>query len=67
MGAVLDDFYQIAVRTGVYALTLTALNGDAERFYKRLGFVSYGAPSLQPSMLLPAQSVMALVETEKVA
>jgi len=32
MGAVLDDFYQIAVRTGVYALTLTASMGMRNAF-----------------------------------
>jgi GNAT superfamily N-acetyltransferase len=62
MGRVIDDFYQIATRSTVYALTLTSRNSDAERFYKRLGFVPYGPSRSQQSMLLPAQSVVELIE-----
>ena len=62
MGSVIRDFYEIVVRTNAYGLTLTALNADAERFYKRAGFVNYGSPRAQPTMLLPAQAIIDLIE-----
>jgi GNAT superfamily N-acetyltransferase len=59
MGAALQDFYEVAVRTGIYALTLVAVDREVAKFYERLGFVQYGNPdAMQPKMLLPADSVI---------
>jgi GNAT superfamily N-acetyltransferase len=62
MGAVLGDFYEVAVRTGVYALTLVAINQDVANFYKGLGFVPYGPDSATPKLLLPSKSVIEMAE-----
>ena len=40
LGKALDDFYEVATRTGVFVLTLTAINNSAEMFYRGLGFQS---------------------------
>jgi GNAT superfamily N-acetyltransferase len=59
MGAVLQDFYEVVIRTGIFSLTLQAINRDVMDFYKRLGFVQYGNPHAEmPKMILPAQSVI---------
>ncbi|GLI23455.1 GNAT superfamily N-acetyltransferase [Xanthobacter flavus] len=64
MGAVLDDFYQIAVRTGIFALTLSAINPDVAQFYKKLGFVEYGSQTARPKLFLPSRSVIELHEQQ---
>ena len=62
MCAVLGDFYEVAVRTGVYALTLVAINQDVASFYRGLGFVPYGPDSDMPKLLLPSKSVIEMAE-----
>jgi GNAT superfamily N-acetyltransferase len=63
MGAVLRDFYEISVRTGIYAITLTAADRRTAEFYEKLGFVHYGTPvARQPAMLLPSRSVIEIIE-----
>jgi len=60
MGAALDDFHIIAVRTGVFALTLEAVDRETMKFYDGLGFVPYGpADAMMPKMLLPADAIIA--------
>ena len=64
MGAALDDLYEVAVRTGVFALTLIAIDQKTAGFYRKLGFVDFGDPNAtQPALLLPAASVIALRES----
>jgi GNAT superfamily N-acetyltransferase len=59
MGRALDDFYEVATRTGVFAMTLVAANRSVVRFYADLGFVIYGdQAAAQPKMLLPAAAVI---------
>lgn len=63
MGAAIRDFYEVAVRTGIYAMTLEAVDRNVAKFYERLGFVHYGDPErMMPKMLLPAASVIELHE-----
>jgi hypothetical protein len=64
MGSVVRDFYEIIIRTGICALTLTAIDHKTAEFYERLGFVRYGVngASAQPTMLLPSRSVIDLIE-----
>ena len=63
MGSVIQNFYEIAVRTGIYAMTLSAIDSKTTEFYERLGFVHYGDPgAAQPNMLLPSRSVIELIE-----
>jgi GNAT superfamily N-acetyltransferase len=63
MGAAIDDFYEVAVRTGIFALTLVAIDQKTADFYHQLGFVNFGEPTAtQPSLLLPALSVISLRE-----
>jgi GNAT superfamily N-acetyltransferase len=65
MGAALHDFYEIVVRTGIYAMTLMAANRDVVDFYSQLGFVVYGDPeSHMPKMILPAASVIEIIERD---
>jgi hypothetical protein len=64
MGAALDDLYEVAVRTGVFALTLVAIDKKTAEFYRKMGFVDFGAPeAAQPALLLPAASVISLRES----
>jgi GNAT superfamily N-acetyltransferase len=64
MGAALDDFYEVAVRTGVFALTLVAVDKKTAEFYRKMGFVDFGDPeATQPALLLPAASVISLRES----
>lgn len=63
MGAALVDFYEVAVRTGIYALTLIAVDQEIAKFYKKLGFGFYGdMNAIMPKMILPAASVMEMIE-----
>ena len=62
MGYALHDFYEVAVRTGIYALTLISVDEETTKFYKGLGFVPYGTDSAVHRMLLPAEAVIALEE-----
>lgn len=63
MGAALDDFYEVAIRTGIFALTLVALDQKTAEFYRKMGFVDFGdVKATQPSLLLPAASVIAVRE-----
>jgi GNAT superfamily N-acetyltransferase len=64
MGAALAEFYEIVIRTGIYALTLVAANRAVVDFYSKLGFVVYGdRDTSMPKMILPAASVVELIET----
>lgn len=66
MGSAIQDFYEIAVRTGIYAMTLTAIDTKTAEFYGKLGFVYYGdRDATQPSMLLPSRSVIEMIERKK--
>lgn len=61
MGAALEDFYQVAVRTGIFAMTLVAIDRRTAGFYRKMGFIDFGDPqATQPNLLLPAASVIAL-------
>jgi GNAT superfamily N-acetyltransferase len=63
MGAAIDDFYEVSSRTGIFALTLVAVDQKTAEFYRNLGFVDFGdEEATQPSLLLPALSVMKLRE-----
>jgi GNAT superfamily N-acetyltransferase len=63
MGAALDDFYEVATRTGIFALTLVAIDQKTADFYMKLGFITFGNPdATQPSLLLPAAAVIAVRE-----
>lgn len=62
MGDVLRSFYEVANKTGIFALTLVAIDEPTAQFYRKLGFAPYGPNSGQPRMLLPAQTVIELVE-----
>jgi GNAT superfamily N-acetyltransferase len=57
MGSAIEDFYQIADRTGIAALTLTPISNAAASFYGSLGFITYGSGDLPP-MFLPAETVI---------
>jgi GNAT superfamily N-acetyltransferase len=64
MGAALAEFYEIVIRTGIYALTLVAANRTVVDFYNQLGFVVYGdRDTSMPKMILPAASVVELIGT----
>ena len=59
MGAAIDDFYEVAVRTGIFALTLTAIDQKTSDFYRKLGFIDFGAEgATQPNLFLPAATVI---------
>ncbi|WLA62365.1 GNAT family N-acetyltransferase [Bradyrhizobium diazoefficiens] len=59
MGAAMDDFYEVAVRSGIFALTLTAIDKKTAEFYRKLGFIDFGAKDIsQPNLLLPAASII---------
>ena len=45
MGRALDDFHEVAIRTGVSALTVHPISSNARIFYGSLGFQPYGAKS----------------------
>jgi ribosomal protein S18 acetylase RimI-like enzyme len=59
MGAVVDDFYGVAIRSGIVALTVAAINARTAEFYRKMGFVDFGEKGIsQPSLFLPAVSVI---------
>jgi hypothetical protein len=61
MGSALDDFYEVATRTGIFALTLVAVDRKTAEFYQKLGFLPFGdLNASQPSLLLPAAAVIDL-------
>lgn len=61
MGSALDDFYEVAVRTGIFALTLTAVDEKTADFYRKLGFTDFGSSgATQPRLILPADVVIEL-------
>lgn len=63
MGSAISDFYDVAVRTGIFCMTLQAINQEAAKFYKELGFVEYaGRDAVTPKMILPARSVIEMIE-----
>lgn len=62
MGRVLDRYYQIVRTLGDLPLTLVAANEEAKKFYTSLGFAPYGQGAGLPRLLLPAQSVIELIE-----
>jgi GNAT superfamily N-acetyltransferase len=62
MGRVMNDFYHVVIRTGIFALTLNALNKDVATFYKKLGFDYYGPITSQPSMLISSEAAIDLEE-----
>lgn len=64
MGALINDFYEVATRTGIVALTLVAIDQETAKFYDKLGFVRFGdQEAKQPSMFLPAMSVITVRES----
>jgi GNAT superfamily N-acetyltransferase len=58
MGRALDDFYEVATRTGISALTLKPISTDAEIFYATLGFVPYGNAAPFRRRYLLAEALM---------
>ncbi len=62
MARAIDDFYEIATRTGVRFMTLVSISEDTKAFYEKLGFEQYGTSLSHPKMLLPAQSVIEVRE-----
>lgn len=61
MGAALEDFYQVATRTGIFALTLVAIDRKTANFYRKMGFIDFGDANVaQPKLLLPAASIIDL-------
>jgi GNAT superfamily N-acetyltransferase len=59
MGALVDDFYEVAIRSGIVALTVVAINARTADFYRKMGFVDFGEKgSSTPSLFLPAASVI---------
>jgi hypothetical protein len=66
MGTALQDFYEIVNRTGIFAMTLQALNRDLMDFYRKLGFEIYGNQyATMPKMILSAQAVVDTIEKRK--
>lgn len=59
MGRVLADFEAYVAHAGLPALTLKALNEQAQRFYKKLNFIRYGPDVHGRRMVLPARMVIA--------
>jgi ribosomal protein S18 acetylase RimI-like enzyme len=57
MGKAIDDFYEVADRTGISALTLQPIDEQKALFYKKLGFVPYGQRTI-PRMFLDAKTVI---------
>lgn len=63
MAYAIKDFYEIVMKTGIFAMTLVALDKEVAKFYEKLGFVQYGdKEATMPRMLLPAQSVVEMIE-----
>ncbi len=56
-GKVLDDFYEVATRTGIFVLTLDAISDTAVLFYQSLGFQK--ADGYTKKLNLPIQDVIA--------
>jgi GNAT superfamily N-acetyltransferase len=66
MGAALQDFYEIVNRTGIFAMTLQALNRDLMDFYHKLGFVAYGNEhATMPKMIISSQAIVDTIEKRK--
>lgn len=62
MARAIQEFGQVALSTGVCAMTLVSIDEAKARFYESLGFRRYGAPCNQPKMFLPARSAIELLE-----
>jgi GNAT superfamily N-acetyltransferase len=63
MGYAIRDFYEIVVRTGIFAMVLQAKNRRLIDFYQKLGFVEYGfMGAVMPKMYLPAEAVIDMIE-----
>jgi len=63
MGAALQDFYDVVIRTGIFAMTLQAANRDLMEFYQKLGFIVYGNTfAIMPKMILSAEAVIEIIE-----
>ncbi|MFN3779311.1 MAG: GNAT family N-acetyltransferase [Brevundimonas aurantiaca] len=56
------EFGEVALRTGICALTLVAADERKAAFYRRMGFETYGKPCSMPKMFYPAQSAIDLIE-----
>jgi ribosomal protein S18 acetylase RimI-like enzyme len=56
--------YEVSKHVGVHGLVLTSLNQNKVTFYQRLGFGIIGRESGSPTMLLPIDSIVELVEGE---
>jgi GNAT superfamily N-acetyltransferase len=61
MAHALREFAEVAMRTGICALTLIAIDEKKADWYQGLGFERYGKPSKQPKMFFPAQSAIDLI------
>lgn len=62
MIAAIRDFAQVALLTGVCALTLVALDERRAAFYATLGFKEYDREHGRPKMLMPAQTAIDLYQ-----
>jgi hypothetical protein len=61
LGEIITTFAHVGSEIGLPALILTPINDDAERFYRRKGFVSY-EKRYGKGMYLPLQTAIATVE-----
>lgn len=62
MAHAIREFGEVAVRTGICALTLVAADERKAAFYNRLGFEYYGKPCAMPKMFYPARAAVELIE-----
>lgn len=62
LGSVIEHVREVAIRTGIFGMTLTAIDHDAARLYGRMGFQSYGTNPLD--MLLESRAILDLDPSE---
>lgn len=60
--AAIRDFAHVALKVGVCALTVVALDRRRGDFYKKLGFKEYDCVDGRPKMLMPAQTAIDLLK-----
>ena len=58
LGSIINHVKEVAVRTGIFGMPLTAIDADAARLYGELGFVSYGKNPLD--MMLESRAIIDL-------
>ena len=66
MAHAVKEFGEVAIRTGICALTLVAINEQRAIWYERVGFKRYGKqPSPRPKLFFPARSATELLQQGK--